>query len=63
MSWQNNTPENLELAKSLSREFSTIIAVGQQEYMSEAEQGYGNYDHTAHISKLRVSWAAHDSAV
>jgi len=44
MTWKNNTPENLALARSIARELATIIAVGQQEYLGHVEQGYGNYD-------------------
>ena len=43
LSWENNTPENLVLARSIAREFASIIAIGQQEYLGEVEQGYGNY--------------------
>ena len=31
------------LARSIAREFASIIAIGQQEYLGEVEQGYGNY--------------------
>ena len=43
MTWKNNTPENLALARGLGREFASIIADGQREYLGEVEQGYGNY--------------------
>jgi hypothetical protein len=43
LTWKNNTPENLVLARSIAREFASIIAIGQQEYLGQVEQGYGNY--------------------
>jgi hypothetical protein len=43
MTWKNNTPENLALARGLSQEFASIIADGQREYLGEVGQGYGNY--------------------
>ena len=43
MTWQNNTPENLKLARSIAREFASIVAIGQRKYIGEVEQGYGNY--------------------
>jgi hypothetical protein len=43
LGWKNNTPENLTLARNISREFASIIADGQEEYLSKAEPGYGNY--------------------
>ena len=43
LTWENNTPENLVLARSIAREFASIIAIGQQEYLGQVEQGYGNY--------------------
>lgn len=43
MTWKNNTPENLALARSIAREFADIIATGQQEYLGQVGQGYGNY--------------------
>jgi hypothetical protein len=46
MSWKDNTPENLVLARGLSQEFADIIAVGQQEYRGESNERYGNYDHS-----------------
>ena len=41
--WENNTPENLVLARSIGREFASIIGIGQQEYLGQVDQGYGNY--------------------
>ena len=43
LTWKNNTPENLVLARSIARDLASIIAIGQQEYHSQVEQGYGNY--------------------
>jgi hypothetical protein len=43
LNWKNNTPENLQLARSIAREFASIVAIGQQEYLGEVTQGYGNY--------------------
>ena len=43
LSWKNNTPENLQLARSIAREFASIVATGQQEYLDEVAQEYGNY--------------------
>jgi hypothetical protein len=47
LTWENNTPENLLFARSIAglREFSShcIVAIGQQEYLGQVEQGYGNY--------------------
>ena len=43
LTWENITPENLVLARSIARQFASIIAVCQQEYLSQFEQGYGNY--------------------
>ena len=43
MTWKNNTPENLELARSIGRELASIVATGQQEYLGQVQQGYGNY--------------------
>ena len=43
LTWENNTPENLVLARSIAREFASIIAIGQQEYLGQVDQGYGNY--------------------
>ena len=42
LTWENNTPENLVLARNIARQFASIIAVCQQEYPSQFEQGYGN---------------------
>jgi len=44
MTWQNNTLENLELARSIGRELANIVATGQQEYLGQVQQGYANYD-------------------
>jgi len=44
MTWKNNTPENLALARSIARELANIIATGQQEFLGQVQQGYGNYD-------------------
>ena len=43
MTWKNNTPENLQLAWSITREFASIVVTGQQEYLGEVVQGYSNY--------------------
>jgi predicted RNA methylase len=43
MTWTNNTPENLQLARSIARELASIIALGQNAYIGQVEQGYGNY--------------------
>ena len=43
LTWKSNTPENLALAQSIGREVASIIAIGQQEYIGQVEQGYGNY--------------------
>ena len=43
MTWKNNTLENLKLARSMARELASIVAIGQQKYIGQAEQGYGNY--------------------
>jgi len=43
--WKENTPENLVLARSISQDLASIVAIGQKEYLVEVEQGYGNYDH------------------
>jgi hypothetical protein len=43
MTWKNDTPENLKLARSLARELASIIALGQEKYIGKVEQGYGNY--------------------
>jgi len=45
MTWKNNTLENLKLARSIARELASIVALGQQKYIGQVEQGYGNYDH------------------
>jgi hypothetical protein len=41
--WQDNTPENLVLARSISHDLASIVSIGQQEYFDQAKQGYGNY--------------------
>jgi hypothetical protein len=43
MTWKNNTLENLELARNIARELASIVAIGQQKYIGQVEQGYGNY--------------------
>ena len=43
MTWKNNTVENLKLARSIAREFASIVYIGQQKYIGQVEQGYGNY--------------------
>jgi hypothetical protein len=44
LTWKNNTPENLALARSIGRELASIVAAGQQEYLGQVVvQGYGNY--------------------
>jgi len=43
LAWKTNTPENLVLARSIGRDLAGIIAIGQQEYLGQVEQGYGNY--------------------
>ena len=43
LSWKDNTPENLVLARSIAGELASIVAIGQQEYLGQVEQGYGNY--------------------
>ena len=43
MTWKNNTPENLELARSIARELASIIANAQEKYIGRVKQGYGNY--------------------
>ena len=43
MTWKINTPDNLALARTIGREFASIIAAGQQKYLDQNEQGYGNY--------------------
>jgi hypothetical protein len=41
--WTTITPENLVQARSIGRELANIVAIGQQEYLGQVEQGYGNY--------------------
>jgi hypothetical protein len=43
VTWKDNTPENLVLARTVGRELASIVANGQREYVGQAEQGYGNY--------------------
>ena len=43
MTWKNNTPENLVLARSIARDLASIVATGQLEYLGQVKQGYGNY--------------------
>ena len=43
MTWKNNTLENLKLARSIACELGDIVALGQQKYIGQVEQGYGNY--------------------
>ena len=43
LTWKNNTLENLVLARSIGRDLASIVAIGQQEYIGQVEQGYGNY--------------------
>ena len=43
MTWKNDAPENLKLARSLARELASIVALGQQKYIGHVKQGYGNY--------------------
>ena len=43
VTWKDNTPENLALARSAGRELASIVASGQEEYIGKDEQGYGNY--------------------
>ena len=43
LTWKDNTPENLALARSVGRELASIIASGQEEYIGQFELGYGNY--------------------
>ena len=43
MTWKDNTPANLVLARSIAKDLAKIVAIGQQEYRGQAEQGYGNY--------------------
>jgi hypothetical protein len=43
MTWKNNTLENLKVARSIARELASIVALGQQKYIGQIEQGYGNY--------------------
>ena len=52
LTWGNNTPENLVLARRIAREFASIIEIGQKEYLNQVEQqeyvgqvkqGYSNY--------------------
>jgi len=43
MTWKNNTPENLEFARSVTWELSKTLALGQRQYLGQ-EQGYGKYD-------------------
>lgn len=43
LTWEKNTPENLALARSIGRELASIVATGQQEYIGQVVQGYGNY--------------------
>ena len=43
MTWKNNTPENLALARSIAGDLAGIVGIGQQEYLGQVKQGYGNY--------------------
>jgi hypothetical protein len=43
MTWKNNTPENLKLARSVARKLASIIANAQEKYIGRVKQGYGNY--------------------
>ena len=43
LTWKDNTPENLVLARSIGRDIASIVAIGQEEYLGQVEQGYGNY--------------------
>ena len=43
LTWKNNTPENLVHARNIGRDLASIVAIGQQEYIGQVEQGYGNY--------------------
>jgi hypothetical protein len=46
LTWKNNTPENLQLARSIGREFASIVTISQQKYLGgEVVHGYGNYAH------------------
>ena len=40
LTWTNNTPANLALARSAGRDLASIIATGQQESLGQV---YGNY--------------------
>ena len=42
-SWKNNTPENLAIARRLTRELNAIIVAGGREELGPANCGYGNY--------------------
>ena len=43
VTWKDNTPENLALARSIARDLASIVAAGQLEYLGQVDQGYGNY--------------------
>ena len=58
LTWENNTPENLVLARSIAREFESIIAIGQQEYLGRVEQGYGNYGMLVFLFWYTQEWSS-----
>ena len=53
MTWKNDTPENLVLARSIGRELANIVAIGQREYLGQVEQGYGNYGTLVYIFRIQ----------
>jgi hypothetical protein len=47
LTWKSNTPEKLQLARSIGREFASIVTISQQKYLGAGEvlHGFGNYAH------------------
>ena len=43
LTWKENRPENVVLARSISKDLANIVAIGQKEHLVQAEKGYGNY--------------------
>ena len=50
VTWSNNTPENLAIARRIIRELNEIFVTGQVEELGHINHGYGNIGEGSSLS-------------
>jgi hypothetical protein len=60
VTWTDNTPENLAIARQITRELNGIFAAGQVEELGHINQGYGNFGKILKLVKIVSSSSTTD---